>query len=165
MAFTRYKYDNCRNEKYLEEATGIGRYMLNKPGNGNSPMFINDPQIRVQGWGANLRGVINGHPIDIENELFNKNNKYKKYDLTYKNRINIKNNSYKISYPEHTQEVTQQSRVTHPAWAYRTLEHNNMDYLFLNPQENVCMHFHNNLNTRIIERDNYVAKMPCPLNQ
>ena len=33
--------------------------------------------------------------------------------------------------------------------------------LFLNPQENVCMRFHNNLNTRLLERDNFVPKVPC----
>ena len=33
--------------------------------------------------------------------------------------------------------------------------------LFLNPQENVCKAFHNNLNTRNLERDNFVPKYPC----
>ena len=32
MAFTRFNYDSCRTAKRLEESTGPGRYILNKPG-------------------------------------------------------------------------------------------------------------------------------------
>jgi hypothetical protein len=31
MSFTRFNYDPCRTKKLLEESTGPGRYMLNKP--------------------------------------------------------------------------------------------------------------------------------------
>ena len=43
----------------------------------------------------------------------------------------------------------------------RDLEQPNWDYLHLNPQENTCMSFQNNLSTRILEKDNYVTKIPC----
>ena len=59
MAFTRYNYDDCRTKKKLQESTGPGRYRLNVPGNGSKPCFFNDPQIRLQKWGANLENVIN----------------------------------------------------------------------------------------------------------
>ena len=58
---------------------------------------------------------------------------------------------------------TDQTRVTHPAWMYRDLEQTRWYPLFLNPQENTCIPFHNNLNTRILEKDNYVPKYPCPV--
>ena len=48
MAFTRFHDDPCRIEKQLQETTGIGRYMLNVPGNGDKPMFMDDPFIRMQ---------------------------------------------------------------------------------------------------------------------
>ena len=35
---------------------------------------------------------------------------------------------------------------------------NNFDYLFLDPQANVCKHFHNNISSRIIEKDYYKYK-------
>jgi hypothetical protein len=35
----------------------------------------------------------------------------------------------------------------------------------LNPQENVCMPFQNNLNTQLLERDNFTPKIPCPMNK
>ena len=69
MAFTRYNYGDCRTKKKLQESTGPGRYRLNVPGNGSKPCFFNDPQIRLQKWGANLENVINGAPIDIDSDL------------------------------------------------------------------------------------------------
>ena len=59
MAFTRFNYDDSRTKKKLQESTGPGRYSLNMPGNGPTPCFFNDPQIRVQKWGANLMSVVN----------------------------------------------------------------------------------------------------------
>jgi hypothetical protein len=51
--------------------------------------------------------------------------------------------------------------VTNPAWWYRDLEQNHNYILPLNPQENTCIPFQNNLNTRILEKDYFVAKVPC----
>ena len=77
MAFTRFNYDDCRTKKKLQESTGPGRYSLNMPGNGSNPCFFNDPQIRVQKWGANLRSVVNGAPIDIDSDLTGRTRKLK----------------------------------------------------------------------------------------
>ena len=54
MACTRFNYDSSRTVKKLQEATGPGRYMLNKPGWGENPNFVSDPQIRMQEWGTML---------------------------------------------------------------------------------------------------------------
>ena len=69
MSFTRFDYDNCRTMKQLQELTGPGRYMLNTPGPGCNVCFYNDPQMRMQKWGANLRHVDGGAPIDIDSDL------------------------------------------------------------------------------------------------
>ena len=71
MAFTRFNYDDCRTKKKLQESTGPGRYVMNTPGSGNNPLFIDDPHIRMQKWGANNRYVFNGSLIDIDNDLRN----------------------------------------------------------------------------------------------
>ncbi len=63
MAFCRFNYDPCRTKKLLEESTGPGRYMLNRPGWGNKPCFFSDPQMRMQEWGANLRRVPGGDEV------------------------------------------------------------------------------------------------------
>ena len=161
MAFTRFNYDDSRTKKKLQESTGPGRYSLNMPGNGTSPCFFNDPQIRMQKWGANLETVVNGAPIDIDSDLKGVTRKLTKYSQKsqFPNAgvpTKVKNN-----YPICGDALTDESRATHPAWMYRALPQTREYPLFLNPQENVCMRFHNNLNTRLLERDNFVPKIPC----
>ena len=56
---------------------------------------------------------------------------------------------------------TEQSRATHPAWELRDLEQVAWETLPLDPQENTCIPFQNNLSTRILEKDHFVAEVPC----
>ena len=100
----------------------------------------------------------------IFNDNFSKFNFYEYLCLIF---LGDKNNyekqavqSEKIVYPE-CNPVTDESRVTNPAWWYRDLEQNHRYILPLDPQENTCIPFQNNLNTRILEKDNFVAKAPC----
>ena len=161
MAFTRFNYDDCRTKKKLQESTGPGRYSLNMPGNGPTPCFFNDPQIRMQKWGANLESVVNGAPIDIDSDLTGRTRKLTKYCTNKKFPNAGVPTTQKTEYPICGSALTDESRATHPAWMYRALPQNREYPLFLNPQENVCMQFHNNLNTRLLERDNFVPKIPC----
>ena len=57
---------------------------------------------------------------------------------------------------------TDQSRATHPVWEYRDLEQVDWWPMILNPQENVCKPFHNNLNTRLLEKDYWKPCVPNP---
>tara|TARA_B110000444_G_scaffold238186_1_gene251524 strand:+ start:888 stop:1379 length:492 start_codon:yes stop_codon:yes gene_type:complete len=157
MASTRYNYDNCRTEKHLQEATDPGRYMLNTPGNGIFLPFINDPQIRLQHWGANLMNVQNGHPVDIDSDLIGLTNNLSKYDKNQKFPLNknINNRLIKNKFPIMNKTFVDESRSTHPAWMYRDLEQNHRHPLHLDPQENLFMRFQNNLSTRILDRDYY----------
>ena len=54
MASTRFNYDSGRTIKHLQQSTGPGRYMLNVPGNGDKPEYMEDPHIRLEKWGGNL---------------------------------------------------------------------------------------------------------------
>jgi hypothetical protein len=157
MSFTRFDYDNCRVEKKLQEMTGTGRYMLNTPGPGCNTCYIEDPQMRLQKWGANLRHVDGGAVIDIDSDLIGLTRKLTKDCHPSKNIVK----SERVYYPKCKKTFTQQSRTTHPAWMYKDLEQNNRYPLFLNPQENVCIPFHNNLSTRLLERDNHVPEVAC----
>lgn len=157
MSFTRFHDDPCRINKQLQESTDPGRYMLNVPGNGDKPCFMEDPYIRLQKWGANLHT----NTINLESELIGLSiNKYMNRNNNRDCITNINNfNSVKtkaINY-QNCNPITQQSRVTNPAWLYRDVEQNNFNILPLNPQENVCIPFQNNLNTRILERDYFTA--------
>ena len=153
MAFTRFKYDKCRVEKQLQEATGPGRYMVDVPGNGTKPCFMEDPYVRMQKWGANLRT----NTINLESSLMGIGQPLTR-DCVDSVVPLPKNNA--IEYPSCT-PFTEQPRATMPAWTARDLEQNNFQILPLDPQENTCMPFHNNINTRLIEWDNFIAKVQC----
>ena len=158
MAFTRFHDDPCRIQKYLEETTNIGNYNMNVPGQGLEPHFINDPHLRMQKWGANL----SQNQTDLESDLrcqtrkLNRDtiaeNKFTDY-LHYNNLYN------QNSYPVYKEEITGQPRATNPAWTLRELDSanapNNFKYLHMDPQENVCIPFHNNISSRIVEKDYY----------
>ena len=156
MSFTRFHDDPCRIEKQLDESTFEGRYRIDKPGNGLKPCFMEDPYIRLQQWGANLQT----NTINLESELLGltrpltldcPQNKY--------NENNIK--SQKISYPSCAPFV-EQPRATNPAWTALDLEQNNFDFPLFDPQANVCLPFHNNLSSRILEKDYYLMKECLP---
>jgi hypothetical protein len=140
--------------------SGPGRYMLNVPGNGEKPCFMEDPFIRLQKWGANLRT----NTINLESDLLGLTRKSNR-DCIEQNNYRSNNVSSKlIEYPL-CNPSTEQSRATHPAWMVRDLEQVKYAILPLNPQENTCIPFQNNLNTRLIERDQFVAKIPrCGLD-
>jgi len=158
MSFTRFHDDPCRINKQLQESTGLGRYMLNVPGNGSKPLYMDDPFIRMQKWGGNLMT----NTINLESDLFGLSRNSNRDDVaTNEYRLNAVK-SKKVEY-QSKNPGTDQSRATHPAWEYRDLEQTKYNILPLNPQENVCFPFQNNLSTRIIEKDIFVAKAPRQL--
>ena len=158
MAFTRFHDDPCRINKQLQESTGLGRYMLNVPGNGSKPLYMDDPFIRMQKWGGNLMT----NTVNLESDLFGLSRSANRDDIeTNEYRINAVK-AKKVEY-QSVAPSTDQSRATHPAWEYRDLEQTNWSILPLNPQENTCFTFQNNLSTRILEKDIFVAKAPRQL--
>ena len=160
MSFTRFHDDPCRIEKQLQESTGTGKYMLNVPGNGTKPCFMEDPFIRMQKWGANLQT----NSINLESDLrgLTRELNHDCIDVNDYTKHAVK--SRRIMYPSCV-PTTEQPRATHPAWTAKDLEQVNWYTLHLDPQENVCIPFQNNLSTRILERDNFVPKAPCLNNE
>ena len=155
MAFTRFHDDPCRIKKYLQESTDPGRYILNTPGQGDKMNFQEDPHLRLQKWGANLRT----NTTNLESDLkgLSRSNTRDCIENNYQDHVaKSKPINYKTS-----GSVTDQSRTTHPAWMFRDLEQTNWWVLPLNPQENTCLPFQNNLSTRILEKDNYITQIPC----
>jgi len=154
MSFTRFHDDPCRIKKQLQETTGPGKYILNKPGWGDKPCFMEDPYMRMTEWGANLQT----NTINLESDLMGLTR-----TLTDCDQNNYKNTEVKsdtMLFPS-CSSFTEQSRVTNPAWWYRDLEQDHTYILPLNPQENTCKPFQNNLNTRLLEKDYFVTKSPC----
>ena len=160
MANTRFHYDACRTIKGNQQSTDPGRWILDVPGNGSNPCYIDDPQIIIQKWGANLRS----NTTNLESDLLGVNRQVGRDCLGKDNykAYNVPNEP--ISYPVCKQLYTEQSRAIMPAWTARDLEQVDWYYPQLNPQENTCYPFENNLSTRILEKDYFKAKNQCLLN-
>lgn len=162
MAFTRFHDDPCRIEKQLQQATDPGRWILNVPGYGDRPEYMADPHIRIQTWGGNLMT----NCIDLESELRGVSKRINK-DCLGKDeytKYNVPTNQ--ITYPTNKNLYTEESRTIMPAWTARDLEQVDWYTLPLNPQENTCMPFQNNLSTRILEKDYFVMnKFECPTSR
>lgn len=155
MSFTRFHDDPCRIQKRLQESTGAGRYNLNIPGQGDLPYVMDDPYIRMEKWGGNFCK----NSINLESDLLGLTRKITK-DIPGVNEYAKKSAKLiKQSYPVST-TATEQSRATHPAWMLKDLEQRKWDTLHLDPQEHTAMCFHNNLSTRILQKDNYTTKLP-----
>ena len=161
MAFTRFKYDDSRTKKSLQQSTDPGRWILNVPGNGANPCYMEDPQIIIQKWGANLRT----NTINLESDLKGVNRQLGRDCLGKDNykKYNVQNEA--INYPTCNNLFTEQSRATNPAWWYRDLEQVDWQYPPLDPQANTCLPFQNNLSTRILEKDYYTPKRDCFTNE
>jgi hypothetical protein len=149
MAFTRFKYDEARTKKELQQSTDPGRWVMNVPGNGETPYYIEDPHIRIQTWGGNMRT----NTINLESDLLGVNRKLNRDNTIKDSYVNFTAQSDKIEYPATKKLTTEQSRTILPAWTARDLEQVNWYYPQLNPQENICFPFLSNVNTRILERD------------
>lgn len=161
MAFTRRFDDDDRMQMRLQQSIEQGLYANNVPGNGTSPYFMEDPQIRMQKWGANLHTKT----TDIESELRNINRPLNHDETKYFQYSNphFVTQSNQMSYPSSAKLTTDQSRATHPAWTYLGKEQILWGFPPLNPQENVCIPFATNVSTRILEKDYFVAQVPCDL--
>ena len=74
----------------------------------------------------------------------------------------VKVESSAISYSSQ-QPYVQESRASHPAWMYKDLEHPVWEQPIVNPQANLEKPFHDNIQTRILEKDYYKPKLSLPV--
>jgi hypothetical protein len=147
MAFTRFHDDTCRIKKQAQDSSFAGRYNLDVPGPGINLPFFEDPQLRIQKWGANLQT----NTIGLENDLFGLTKKLN-CDSMNCQYDNFPVESSVLSYSTANPTV-EESRATHPAWMYRDLEHPRWEQPWMNPQANVEKKFQDNIQTRILEKD------------
>ena len=148
MSFTRFHDDPERIQRQLQISTSAGRYAINVPGNGIKPCFMLDPAIRMQKWGGNLRT----NKVNLESDLLGLHENLNMDVIQNKTYVKKVVKSSKKEYPNCI-PFTDQTRATHPAWMLRDITKDNMQYLHLDPQENVQMPFENNVSTRIVEKN------------
>jgi hypothetical protein len=145
MAFSRAFDDPLRIMTQVKQSTDPCCYYLNQPGVGAKPYFIEDPHVIIQTWGANLHE----NKVGIESELMGLNQSTirdigKLAPLTNK----------PISYPTYLNEVTVEPRTIQPAWTLRgALIPSRAAILPLNPQDTAIIPFHQNISTRILEKN------------
>lgn len=151
MSFTRFHDDPCRISKQLEESTNQGKYIMNVPGNGLTPYYMEDPYIRLQKWGGNLQTNV----IEIENSFRGMNRPLNRDCIKENDYKNYQANSEKIYYPNYGM-FTEQPRAMMPAWNIRVNEQAKWDYLFYNPQNYTEIPFISNVYSRITEKDDFV---------
>jgi hypothetical protein len=156
MSFTRFHDDPARIKYALQISTYSGRYALDTPGPGVNLPYIEDPHMRIQQWGANRMT----NDINLENDLRGLSRKLNRDDVVENNYKTYAATGYKKSYPIQKDTLVDESRATHPAWCYRDLEQSRWETPFLNPQANVEKRFQSNIQTRILEKDNFTSTIP-----
>ena len=131
--------------------------MLNTPGNGSIMPFQEDPHLRLQQWGANMAS----NAIQLESDLRGMNRKLTKDCNTDNNHIVNQSQVQNVNYGTNKSFV-HQSRAEMPAWEVKGLMPNRGEYLHYDPQNQVhlSLGFHNNLSTRILEKDMYLKNTP-----
>jgi len=152
MSFTRFHDDPARVRKQLAESTFAGRYFLNTPGPGISMPFYEDPQLRLQKWGANLTT----NTVNLESDFMGLTRPLNRDSIHYRDTaVGASPLVYQSEDP-----CVEESRVSHPAWMYRDLEQTRWELPWINPQANVEKRFPNNIQTRILEKDYFQPRLP-----
>lgn len=150
MAFTRFHDDECRIMKQNQQATDPGRWIIDVPGNGDRPCYVMDPHIIPQKWGANLWT----NSVDVQSVMLGLDRRLNRdciVDWSSNTRMSaFRTESLSSTYPVCDQFlVTDESRVSCPAWTFRDKEQVDWWPMILNPQENVMIPFRYNESSRV----------------
>ena len=114
MSLTRFNDDSARIKKKLQEMTGVSQYQLNAPGPGVETPFFEDPQLRLQRWGANLRS----NTTNLESDLIGIGRKLTKQTTDVKYGVSTSTTDYGSR-----SAFIDETRASNPAWTIRDLEH------------------------------------------
>jgi hypothetical protein len=156
MAFTRFRDDPARIQKQLQESTDIGRYRLEMPGPGSAVPFVEDPHIRLQGWGANLRN----NTLELNSNLLGLDRRLTHDVVDYHSKTPL---SVAGVFPVLENAVVNESRASHPAWMFRDLEQNRWETPLHPVQNHVLVPFPYEVSTRFEER--YIRRSRFEGNQ
>ena len=149
MSFTRFYDDPIRIEKRLDMATFQGRYQLDCPGQGIHLPFHNEPQLRLQKWGANLHS----NTINLESDLRGLSRNLTRDDIERNDYTKHSTQTAPITSFTVENPFVEESRASHPAWMYRDLEQAKWEEPIKNPQMNLDVPFMNNVQTRLLRRN------------
>lgn len=151
MSFTRFFDDPYRIQCRNENSSYSGKYFLNTPSNGARMPFQEDPHIRLQKWGANMMT----ESIRIEDDLRGTTRKLNRDTFKENDYMTNSVSSSNIYYQNSRDLNMDETRSSCPAWTLRGIEIPRWEEPFLNPQNNLEKKFHDNIQTRILEKDFY----------
>lgn len=159
--FTRFHDDEVRIQAQMRAQTFAGRYAIAMPGPGVDLPFQEDAQLRLQRWGANLRN----ETVNVESDLMGMTRSLNRDDVDSNNYIaTAVSSTMPTSYGTATPMV-EESRASVPAWQFREAEHSRWELPWTNPQAHLEKPFHDNLPTRLLEKDYFQPELslhvPC----
>jgi len=160
MASTRFSNDDARIKKALQQATDPGRWIMNVPGTGSTPVYMEDPHIRMQaGGGCGLRT----NALSIEDDLRGATRRLNRDHLGKDVYTAYTPSSHAVSCKTNTDLTTEQSRAIAPAWTIRGTDTLRWQPLHVNPQLNsdIYIPFKTNVSTRIVEKDSFTPTRNC----
>jgi hypothetical protein len=160
MSFNRLNYDTSAYTHRLKESIGPGEYMLDR-NNFCEPCFVPSPEVRIDRFGAS---ICPKDLVDVDSELLGITRKAsecpsKKY-LPLADEFCKKTNLRECNAldPENT-------RLSNPPCTLKCRGINRWESLCKDPQENVEVPFHWNVNNRLVVKDNWRPCIPKPLDQ
>jgi len=154
MSFTRFRYDDAREEKRLQESTDPGRWVVNVPGNGptpETPDFMEDPHIRLTHWAGNLAS----NPLAVEDDLRGMTRRLNRDEPEYTYKSHATARTRAPTAAANRTLTTDQSRATDPAWMVRDIDTTRWEILMKDPQAHTQIPFSHNVGSRMGEKDMY----------
>lgn len=149
MSFTRFHDDPARIKKGLDLSTFSGRYALDTPGPGTHMPYMEDSQIRIQKWGANMWS----DSTNLESEFRGLGKPLNHGVRTYQDTAFHRGTPMQYSSSDvHVEE----SRASHPAWMFRDLEQPRWETPYINPQAHAIKPFDDPIQTRILAKDYFI---------
>ena len=132
MALTSIRNEPDRIKKELQQMTDVGRYQIATPGPGANVGFVEDPHIRLQGWGANLRT----NTINTESDLLGLTRSLTHDCIPLNDYKQMRANNETLNYGTIAPN-TEESRTVNPAWTLLDKDNNRREYLTHNPQTHI----------------------------
>ena len=132
MALTSIRNEPCRIKKELQQMTDMGRYQIATPGPGSNVGFAEDPHLRLQKWGANLRT----NTINTESDLMGLTRSLTKDCASLNNYETMSAPNQRLNYGT-IEATTQETRAEDPAWTLLDQSNMRWEYPLLNPQTHI----------------------------
>lgn len=162
-AMTRYRHDVAKMVENNEISTGPGRYRLGVPNAYGNAVFVPDPTIRQQFWGASHD--MTSTKTDVESDLRNLARPTTRGACgQYRPEEGAARAARLTAMPEADFPQTH-ARLVDPPCTLRSTGWNRWEWLCQNPQAGVMMPFEWNVDSRVSAKDgvsDVLAQKGCP---